>query len=132
MKAWRHGGMSSHQIANPEPEPLYDAPYMVFIYAGWVAGSYVIGDTAGLIVLVAATAVLTIVSERRPDLRHPRSFAADFDVVLLFCAASLGVGVFLVGVLSAAPLLSVVTLGLAIVAVTGARIMRRGPAHRLS
>lgn len=118
--------MSPPQTANPEPEPLYDAAYMVFIYAGWVATSYAIGDTAGLVMLVAATGVLTLASVRRPDEGHPRSFAADFAVVLLFCAGSLGVGVFLVGALSAAPQLSVATLGLAVAAAAGAKIMRRG------
>lgn len=124
--------MSRDTTAQPEPEPLYGAAYMVFIYAAWVATNYVMVDAAGLAVLIGATAALTGVSLRRPDRQLPRSFAADFAVVLLFCAASLGIGVFVVHAMSLAPELSAIVVALSVVAITSARIKRRGPAFSLN
>ncbi len=92
---------SDDTSAAHEPDLLYDAPYIVFVYAAWVAASYVMGDVWGLGVLIAGTTALTAAAARQPFVADaPRSFAADFAVILLFCASSIGVGVFAIDALS--------------------------------
>lgn len=88
-----------------EPDPLYDAPYLVFVYAAWVGSAWIFGQFAGLAVLIAGTAILTVAGSR---VRTPvaRSFAADMSVILLFCAAASGSAVFVIAALQREALLT--------------------------
>lgn len=108
-----------------DPDPLYDAPYLIFIYASWVAASYFFGDTAGLAVLVLATIALTGFALTQSHGVRPRSFTADFGVILLFCSASIGVGVFVVSAISTAPLLTIALASLALAGALLIDIVRR-------
>ncbi len=74
-------------------DPLYDPAFTIFVYAGWAFTSHVVGDTAGLGVLVAATALLTVtgvLSDRDPQ---AQPFKAEFSTILLYCAAAIGTAV---------------------------------------
>ncbi|MEM7285246.1 MAG: hypothetical protein AAF480_02760 [Actinomycetota bacterium] len=91
-------------------DAIYDAPYVIFVYAAWAGATWVFGDTVALAVLIAGTAALTAagLGQRAPFRSH--SFAADLATILLFCSAAIGAGWFVVQGLSAEPL--VTTLGL--------------------
>lgn len=86
-----------------DPDPLYDPILMIFIYAGWVGLTSLFNDLAGLLGLVALTAVLTGFALAHPQDDKPRPFVAEFGTVLLFCASSIGVAVVLLRGVSAAP-----------------------------
>jgi hypothetical protein len=121
-----HGLVTSDSaVGQPEPDLLYDAPYIVFIYAAWVGAAYLLGDALGLTILVATTVLFTTAALRSPARPHvPRSFAADFAVILLFCAASIGIGVFLVAAASQQPALTVGMALLGAAAVLGHRALQ--------
>ena len=103
---------TSHR-ASGAIDAIYDAPYIIFVYAAWAASSWFLGDTVALAVLIAATAVLTAGGMiQRPPFR-PHSFAADLSAILLFCGAAIGAGWFVVQGLVAAPLVTVLGLGAA-------------------
>lgn len=92
-------------------DAIYDAPYIIFVYAAWAGSSFLVGDTLALAILVAGTAVLTTAGliQRAPFRSH--SFAADLATILLFCGAAIGAGWFVVQGLAAAPLITVLGLG---------------------
>jgi len=74
-------------------DPLYDPAFPIFVYAGWALADAAWGDTAGLYALVLGTATLSLLSllqERGPE---PRTFLAEFSIILLYCAAALSTGV---------------------------------------
>lgn len=102
------------QASRPAPgtiDAIYDAPYIVFVYAAWAGSSWLVGDTIALAVLIAGTAALTTAGliQRAPFRSH--SFAADLATILLFCGAAIGAGWFVVQGLAAAPLVTVLGLG---------------------
>ncbi len=86
-------------------DPLYDAQYLIFIYALWMLVGWAFGNLAGLATLVGATVVLTLGALRDHRRSEPRSFAAEFGSILLFSAAGIGIAVLLVNAIGAAPLL---------------------------
>ncbi|MGI9621780.1 MAG: hypothetical protein ACR2PK_03005 [Acidimicrobiales bacterium] len=89
-----------------DQDPLYDAAYLVFVYAGWVTAAWLVGPMGGLAVLVAGTALLTLTGLGSGDPDGARSFATDLAVVLLFCSAAIAVAVFYLGALEQAALLT--------------------------
>ncbi len=93
----------------PEPDPLYDAPLLIFVYAAWTMGGWLVGGWFGLGVLVGATAILTGVALRAQVADQAPSFKAELASMLLFCAASLGVTVLVVRALSRWPALTIVS-----------------------
>ena len=116
-----HGRMSDDHDGILDPDPMYDAPYLVLVYAAWVSTTWAFGDTVGLAVLVLATLVLTVIAGRRPVTRAPnRSFASDFATVLLFCGAGLGAGVFIVEAVAADARL---TIGVALIAIAAGLVV---------
>lgn len=123
-----HGSMTADHPGILDPDPLYDAPFLVVIYAAWVSTTWAFGDTAGLATLVLATLALTAFAASRSVTWPPRrSFAADFATVLLFCGAGLGTGVFLVQAFTTSGRL---TLGVALIAIaTGLVFDILRPAH---
>lgn len=87
-------------------DPIYDAPYLVFVYAGWAGASWTLGDTAGLAVLVLGAAVLALAGLGQSAPFQPHSFAADLATILLFCSAAIGAGWFVVRGLGTMPLVT--------------------------
>lgn len=94
-------------------DALYDAPYIIFVYAAWVGSGLVVSDTAALAILVAASAVLTASGLIQCPPFRPHSFAADLSTILLFCGAAIGAGWFVVQGLASAPLPTALALGAA-------------------
>ena len=92
-------------------DAIYDAPYIIFVYAAWAGSSFLLGETVALAILVAGTVVLTTAGliQRAPFRSH--SFAADLAAILLFCGAAIGAGWFLVQGLAAAPVITALGLG---------------------
>lgn len=113
------------EIRATEPDPLYDAPYLIFAYTAWTIAVRFAGDTAGLAVLVAATVALTAWALRLDRRVAPRSFAADFATIILFCGAAIGAGVFLLRALAAEPVIVLLATLAAIAGVTVARVAQR-------
>lgn len=77
----------------PLDDPLYDPVYIAFIYGAWAATSWALGQLAGLIVLVGATALLMLKAITTQRVEAERPFMTDFATILLFCAAAIGLGV---------------------------------------
>ena len=99
-------------------DAIYDAPYIIFVYAAWAGASWVFGDTAGLSVLIGGTAVLTAAGlGQRAHVFRPHSFAADLATILLFCSAAIGAGWFVVQGLSTQPAITLLGLGATLAAV---------------
>lgn len=123
-----HGPMTVDHPGILDPDPLYDAPFLVVIYAAWVSTTWAFGDTAGLATLVLATLALTaFAASRSVTFRPGRSFAADFGTVLLFCGAGLGTGVFLVEAFTTNGRL---TMGVALIAIASGLVFDiLRPAH---
>lgn len=97
-------------------DAIYDAPYIIFVYAAWAGASWAFGDTIALAVLIAGTLVLTVAGlvQRAPFRSH--SFAADLATILLFCGSAIGAGWFVVQGLAAAPVITALGLGATIAA----------------
>ena len=123
------GCMRTNERAALAPDPLYDAPYLVFIYSGWVVASWAGGDLAGLAVLVVSTLVLTAVAGNQEHSGAPQSFAADFAVILLFCAAAIGAGVFIIRGLSGQPELTLAAVAAALASTSIMSLTRPEPEH---
>ncbi len=99
--------------AAAEYDPLYDPPLLIFVYTAWAATSWLAGRWPGLVALVGATALLVAAGARAgPVTAAPRSFVADLATILLFCAASLAVGVGAVTALGRWPELTIATVAL--------------------
>lgn len=102
---------TSHDHPSGAIDAIYDAPYIIFVYAAWAGAGWAFGDTAALAVLIAGTVVLTTAGlvQRAPFRSH--SFAADLAAILLFCGAAIAAGWFVVQALAAAPLITALALG---------------------
>ncbi len=102
-RASRTGVAPSEAATTIEPvadDPLYDPVYLAFIYGTWAVSSWLLSPTAGLVVLVVATAGLTAAASLHGRDREPRRFMTDFATILLFCAAAIALGVLGVRALS--------------------------------
>ncbi len=95
---------SEHTLTTPveaTEDLLYDAVAIAFVYAAWAVASMWFGDRAGLVALVAATTVLTVVAVAgRGRLIHvsgDRPFIVDFATILLYCATTLALAALVIG-----------------------------------
>ena len=96
----------------PAIDAIYDAPYIIFVYAAWAGASLLFGETVGLCALIGGTVVLTAagIAQPAPGFR-PHSFAADMATTLLFCSAAIGAGWFVLEGLTAEPTITLLGLG---------------------
>ena len=86
-------------------DPLHEPTWPIFIYSAWAFTTWYIDQWLGLVVLVAATALLTLAAMRvhnRGDAVEP-PFMADFNTVLLFCSAGIAASVLLLEALDKSP-----------------------------
>ena len=125
----KDGAMASRTFADAaatQPEPatrhavdaIYDAPYIIFVYAAWAATAWLFGDTVALAVLIIGTGGLTVAGLVQPAPFRAHSFAADLATILLFCSAAIGAGWFIVQGLAVEPVVTTLGLGAAAAATT--------------
>lgn len=123
----------------PNVDPLYDPAFLIFVYSAWAITAFTIGQTAGLAVLVVATVVFTTIAlrQRVPDPNRfvdsdsadavQRPFVNEFGVILLFCAAAIGVGVLLLAGFTLAPVPMLVLLTVCTVGAVAAMVKSNRP-----
>jgi hypothetical protein len=108
-----------------ELDPLYEPAYVAFVYAAWALTTWASSPRVGLVVLVAATALLTAVGLHHYTATHlhtephPRGFLVDFGSTLLFCAAAIALGVLAIELFVEWPRV-VVSVGIPMLAAVGA------------
>lgn len=86
--------------AEPGEDPLQQPAYLIFAYAAWAAGTWLVGPLVGLGLLVIATAALLLAALRYSTRLTPARFEADLGVILLLCCAGIGLGVLVVSALA--------------------------------
>ncbi len=90
-----------HDVA--DVDPLYDPTWAIFIYAAWAGLAWVAGETVGLVALLGCTAALGALPVSRQRQATPRTFAAEFSSILLFCAATIAGAVLVLRAIDLAP-----------------------------
>lgn len=86
-------------------DPLHEPMWPIFIYSAWAFTTWYVDQWLGLVVLVAATALLTLAAVRSHAGSDPAEapFMADFNTVLLFCSAGIAASVLLLEALDRSP-----------------------------
>jgi hypothetical protein len=123
------------QPETEELDPLYEPAYAAFVYAAWALTTWASSPRTGLVVLVAATALLTTLALRHYSAAHlhnephPRGFLVDFGSTLLFCAAAIALGVLAIELFVEWPRV-VVSVGMPMLAVLAALSVHAGQQRR--